>query len=393
MKLLHFRRWLDRCSLKPLHLVLINQIQDITDRKQAEAALRDSEERFRSAFHAAPIGMALISLDNRWLKVNPMLCDMLGYSESELLSIKASALVHSEDSSKLQECEKQTHANENRSAQVELRYCYNEGRIAWARLSLSLVRDAQSQPLYYVAQIQDVTEQHAIDRMKNEFISIVSHEIRTPLTAIQGCLGLLKTGIYDNRPEKAKRMVELALTSSNRLVHLVNDILDIERLDSGKVQLVMEVCDAGELLLRAVEGMQAIADDVSISLSVTPTSARVWAAPDSIIQTLTNLLSNAIKFSPSHTIVTLAAQSRFDSVLFQVRDRGRGIPEDKLESIFGRFQQVDVSDARQKGGTGLGLAICQSIVQQHGGRIWVESTMEEGSTFYFTLPVPSTEDI
>jgi signal transduction histidine kinase len=114
----------------------------------------------------------------------------------------------------------------------------------------------------------------------------------------------------------------------------------------------------------------------------------VWVAPDTIIQTLTNLLSNAIKFSPSNTTITLTAQPQSDHVLFQVKDQGRGIPADKVEAIFGRFQQVDVSDSRQKGGTGLGLAICQSIVQQHGGRIWAESTLGEGSTFYFTLPVP-----
>jgi signal transduction histidine kinase len=103
---------------------------------------------------------------------------------------------------------------------------------------------------------------------------------------------------------------------------------------------------------------------------------------------LTNLLSNAIKFSPPQSTVTLSAQTQIDTVLFQVHDRGRGIPADKLESVFGRFQQVDVSDSRQKGGTGLGLAICQSIVQQHSGNIWVESTLGEGSAFYFTLPTP-----
>ncbi|BAZ21459.1 serine/threonine protein kinase and signal transduction histidine kinase with GAF and PAS/PAC sensor [Kalymmatonema gypsitolerans NIES-4073] len=368
-----------------IHLV---RVTNITHIKQAELALRESEERFRHAFHDAPIGMALLGLDDRWLSINPMLAEMLGYSESETLILNASKLIHPEDVNQLQHCIEQVLTNENRNAQVELRYLCNRGRIAWGLTSLSLVRDSQNEPLYYVAQIQDITEQHAIEQMKNEFISIVSHELRTPLTAIQGFLGLLNTGNYDNKPEKAKRMLQQALTNSDRLVRLVNDILDLERLSSGRVQLVREVCQAEDLMQRAVEGVQSIAIAAAITLSITPTTARVWASPDSIIQTLTNLLSNAIKFSPPNSVIILSAQPQTDSVLFQVKDQGRGIPADKLEKIFERFQQVDVSDARAKGGTGLGLAICQSIVQQHDGNIWVESTFGEGSTFYFTLPIP-----
>lgn len=363
-------------------------VRDITNRKRAEAALQDSEARFRSAFEDAPIGMALIGMDNRWLKTNPMLCDMLGYSEAELRKMNASAVIHPEDVNKFRYCVEQVQSNETRNAQAELRYCCHEGSLVWGMLSLSLVRDARYQPLYYVAQIQDITERQAIDRMKNEFISIVSHELRTPLTAIRGFLGLLNTGIYDKKPDKAKHMIGQALINSDRLVRLVNDILDLERLSSGKVELVMQVCDAEDLMQRSVAGVQSIADQAAITLTILPTSAQVWAAADLIIQTFTNLLSNAIKFSPPNSVVTLSAQVHSNSVVLSVADQGRGIPVDKLETIFGRFQQVDVSDARQKGGTGLGLAICQSIVQQHGGNIWAESQAGKGSIFYFTLPLP-----
>jgi PAS domain S-box-containing protein len=362
-------------------------VRDVTDRKRAETALLDSEIRFRSAFSDAPIGMALIGLDDRWLKVNPMLCDMLGFSELELLPKTASSLVHPEDLNKLQQCIQQVLSSENRNAQVELRYCCQQGQIVWGSMSLSLVRDGQGKSLYYVAQIQDITERQAIDRMKNEFVSIVSHELRTPLTAIRGFLGLLDTGIYDKKPEKAKHMIGQALANSDRLVRLVNDILDLERLSSGKIQLMEEACSAEELMQRAVSGVQTLADQAKIQIVIVPTAAKAWADADCIIQTLTNLLSNAIKFSPPHSAITLSAQARTDTVLFAVQDQGRGIPADKLEAIFGRFQQVDVSDSRQKGGTGLGLAICRSIVQQHGGSIWAESIFGNGSTFYFTLPL------
>jgi PAS domain S-box-containing protein len=365
-------------------------VRDITDRKQAEAALRDSEERFRSAFQDAPIGMALIGLNDRWLKVNPMLCAMLGYTEAELLSMPATALVHAEDRPLFQRSVEQVLSQQNDAAQATLRYQCNGGRSAWGRQSLSLVRDYQNQPLYYVAQIQDVTEQQAVDQMKNEFIAIVSHELRTPLTAIKGFLGLLHTGIYESKPEKAKRMVELALANSDRLVRLVNDILNLERLSSGKVPLVLECCQAEALVQQAVEGVQSIAEEANVTIQTMPAVVELWAAPDAIIQTLTNLLSNAIKFSPAHATVTIAVSLQANTVLFQVQDQGRGIPADKLKSIFGRFQQVDVSDARQRGGTGLGLAICQTIIQQHNGSIWVESELGHGSTFSFTVPLPES---
>ncbi|MBD2489873.1 ATP-binding protein [Aulosira sp. FACHB-615] len=360
---------------------------DITDLKQAELALRESEERFRLAFYNAPIGMALLGLDQRWLQINPMLGEMLGYAEFEFFSLSVFDSIHPEDAHQLRQGIEQVLSNENRSFQAQLRYLCYGGRIAWGLTSLSLVQDFQNQPLYYVLQIQDVTEQQAIEQIKNEFISVVSHELRTPLTAIQGFLGLLNTGIYDDKPEKAKRMIQQAATNSDRLVRLVNDILDLERLSSGRVQLIKQVCNAADLMQRAVGEVQPIALAAAVTITVQPTTACVWADPDLIIQTLTNLLSNAIKFSPLNSVITLSAQAQADWVLFQVQDQGRGIPADKLETIFERFEQVDVSDARAKGGTGLGLAICQSIVKQHGGSIWASSVLGEGSTFYFTLPI------
>jgi signal transduction histidine kinase len=144
---------------------------------------------------------------------------------------------------------------------------------------------------------------------------------------------------------------------------------------------------------QSVETLQSLAQENYITLSLSSPEIQIWADSDRIIQTLVNLLNNAIKFSPQNSTVTLDAEVHEDQVLFQVKDQGRGIPENKLETIFGRFQQVDASDSRQKGGTGLGLAICRSIVQQHGGRIWVESELGKGSTFYFTLPMPLEEGL
>jgi signal transduction histidine kinase len=294
---------------------------------------------------------------------------------------------------------------ENQEFSGEIRFSHRNGSIRFCRIRTAPVFSANDDLSGHVGTIEDITERWAIDQMKNEFISIVSHELRTPLTAIRGSLGLLANGIYDQKPQRGKRMLQIAATQSDRLVRLVSDILDLGRLESGRVALVKQRCDAGSLMLQSVDALRANAEQNQITLSVSPLEIQVWAAPDSIIQTLTNLISNAIKFSEPNSTVWISATLNPEEcpiqtqpelalpayLLFQVKDQGRGIPSDKLETIFDRFQQVDVSDSRKKGGTGLGLAICRSIIQQHGGKIWAESTPGAGSSFYFTLPLASHE--
>lgn len=381
---------------------------DITDRVQAEEAIQESEERFRSAFEDTGNGMALVAPDGRFLQVNRSLCEMFGYEERELLTKDFRDITHQEDLPANLEGLDRLLTGQTRVYQVEKRYLHASGRIVWGSVTVSTITDKAGNPLYFVVQIQDISERHQLDRLKDEFISIVSHELRTPLTSIRGSLGILATGVLERDPETAHRMLKVALNSSERLVRLVNDILDLERLESGKVELVLENHEVGDLLDQALESVSALAVERSIAIEVDFPRVRVRADGDAMIQTLTNLLCNAIKFSPDNSTVRVSARVRDGEtragkmagdrealfrqnyadpyLLFAVEDSGRGIPIDKLESIFGRFQQVDVSDSRQKGGTGLGLAICKSIVRKHGGDIWAESELERGSTFYFTLP-------
>lgn len=281
----------------------------------------------------------------------------------------------------------------------------------------SISRLDQGTEKVFTVILRDITERRNIERMKDEFISVVSHELRTPLTSIHGSLGLLASGLLSADSEQGKRLLHIAVDSTNRLVRLINDVLDIERIESGKVTLSKQWCDIAELVAAAVNEVRAMADKADITLLVNSPSEQALVDSDRIIQTLTNLLSNAIKFSnPGSTVwltVEQATQAAShpkhpagetervppasetaqslplsaDTLLVTIRDRGRGIPADKLDTIFERFQQVDASDSRNHEGTGLGLAICRSIVQQHGGRIWVESTLGEGSCFYFTLPI------
>lgn len=238
-----------------------------------------------------------------------------------------------------------------------------------------------------VVTFKDITERQAVERMKTEFVSTVSHELRTPLTSIRGSLGLLSGGVFGPLPPDGEQMLKIAVNNTDRLIRLINDILDIERLESGKVGLSREVCEVSDLLAQTLEGIRGVAEHAGITLTVSAPDGRLKADPDRVIQTLTNLLGNAIKFSPRGSMVWLTVARTNDDLLFAVRDQGRGIPREKVVTIFERFSQVDASDSREKDGTGLGLAICRSIVQQHGGRIWAESAGEgQGSTFLFTLP-------
>ncbi|MDY7013998.1 MAG: HAMP domain-containing sensor histidine kinase, partial [Cyanobacteriota bacterium] len=211
-------------------------------------------------------------------------------------------------------------------------------------------------------------------------------------------------GLVKAESDRGQYVIKIAAESAERLVRLVNDILELERLESGKINLVKQEVQADDLMRQAIEQMQVSAERAGIALVASPVELEFYADGDRLLQVLTNLLSNAIKFSDSGSAVSLGAKlttgdpdpenggsKRDRCVQFQVRDRGRGIPADKVESIFERFHQIDASDSRQKGGTGLGLAICRSIVEQHGGKIWVESILEEGSCFYFTVPIQTRE--
>jgi signal transduction histidine kinase/FixJ family two-component response regulator len=221
-----------------------------------------------------------------------------------------------------------------------------------------------------------LAERSDLDRAKDEFISTVSHELRTPLTSIRGALGLLSSGLLGNVDARAHNLLRIASTNTERLIRLINDILDLERMESGRSPVNLRRCSLVDLSREAVEMMSALAEAAQIRLEMNSYAAHdaiyFDADPDRILQVLTNLLSNAIKFSPEGSTVSLEIDANTDALSLKVIDRGRGIPVDKLESIFDRFQQVESTDSSKKGGTGLGLAICRSIIQQHGGLIWAQ---------------------
>ena len=239
-----------------------------------------------------------------------------------------------------------------------------------------------------VLTLGDVSERRAAARTKDELISIVSHELRTPLTSIRSALGLLASGQVGALSARGENMLSIAVSNSDRLIRLITDLLDLERVGSGKVRMQRVPCAADDLMTQAADSVRGMADAARVVLEVAPTDAVIQGDPDRLQQVLINLLANAIKFSPAEGgTVWLDADVSHDELLLRVRDEGRGIPADKLEAIFERFEQVEEADARKKGGTGLGLAICRAIVKQHGGQIWAESTLGAGTTLCVALPI------
>jgi signal transduction histidine kinase len=227
------------------------------------------------------------------------------------------------------------------------------------------------------------------EQVKDEFLAVVGHELRTPLTSIRGSLGLLEGGVLGELPEEATSILSIAITNTDRLVRLINDILDVERLSSDHVEIEPAPVRAAELVHQATQTVQTTATLAHVKLQSHIADLLVCADNDRVIQALVNLLANAIKFSPPQSIITTVVCADDGWARFSIKDQGRGVPAERLEAIFERFRQVDASDAREKGGTGLGLPIARSIIEHHGGRMWAESAPGDGSTFYFTLPLLS----
>ncbi len=374
---------------------------DISKQVRAEDKLQRLTSQSNSILESVGDGIYGIDLGGRVTIINPAAAQMLGYKPEELIGRELHPLVHHTRADgapyPAEECPITGTLSHHGSVRVS-----NE--VFWRK-------DGSSFPVEYVARPQigstdgtmgkknagkaigvvvaftDTTERRALDRMKDEFISTVSHELRTPLTSLRGALGLLSGGALEARPEKMRQMLEVAVGNTDRLIHLVNDILDIERISSGSSELLPLSCRAGELLRRAAGMQRAAALKLKVTFSLADDGASIWVDPDRMLQALSNLISNAIKFSPPGGKILLTVRRLDDhETQIDIQDEGEGIPYDKLEHIFERFQQGDASDTRAMGGTGLGLAICRSIVAQHGGRIWATSPKGQGAKFHIILP-------
>ncbi|KAM3110848.1 PAS domain S-box protein [Phormidesmis sp. 146-33] len=382
---------------------LVGSTTDITEQTQAQAAKKQDEEEIlhlSQALEVAVVGISQVDCQGYYTKVKSAYAHLLGYLPEDLVGQHWHDLIYVDDRNLAIAAYQEMLSHDK--AEVEVRAVHKNQSVLEQKIVLVKAYDEMQQFIGHYGFMKDISDRREVERLKEQFVSIVSHELRTPLTSISVALDLLAGGVLQSQPEQAQRMLNIASNNTDRLVRLINDILDIERVRSGKVAMNKETCTLAALFTQSVEAVQDMADKANVALVVSALSARLWVDSDRIVQVLVNLLSNAIKFSSSGDTVWLKAEVRTGEVgnepaegdqdpptpylLLSVQDHGRGIPLEKLEAIFEPFQQVDASDSRQKGGTGLGLAICRSIVQQHNGKIWVESHLAEGSTFWVQLP-------
>jgi two-component system, sensor histidine kinase and response regulator len=384
--------------------LILLAMQDISERKQAEQALRESEERFRGTFENAAVGIAHVGVTGRFLRVNEKFCAIVGYPREELLQRTFQDITHPGDLAASIDAFTALMRDESRVFGLEKRYIRKDGSLVWGEMFASLQRDAAGAPAYDIAIVHDISERkrleeelrqakeaaEAADRAKDEFLANVSHEIRTPMNAI---LGMTELALDTPLTEDQRQCLRTVKSAADNLLGIINDLLDFAKIEAGKLEL-----NCADFSLRAVVGdtlralaVRAHSKGLELIYDVQP------EVPDALVgdagrlrQVLLNLVGNALKFTEEGEVVVRVeatggpAREGDLGLRFTVRDTGIGIPPDKQEAIFRAFEQEDTSTTRKYGGTGLGLTIASQLVALMGGEIRVDSAPGRGSTFAFT---------
>ena len=344
-------------------------------------ARHEREESFRRLSSATSEGLTIV-VDDRIMEANNAFVRLFGYDSSEILRRPLTDFIAPESRETAQRLVATPPEKPH-----DLRGRRRDGSTFDVEITIKRITYRDRPALGCI--LRDITERKEIDRLKSEFVSIVSHELRTPLTSMRGSLGLMEAGAAGELPPKARELARIARQNADRLIRLINDILDLEKIEAGKIQLQIAALDPAELLEATIAELRGMAMLYKVALETRVDCREPVAGDrDRVVQVLTNLLSNAIKFSPEGGTVTAslsAGQNGF--IRFGVRDQGQGIAPEQQSRLFTPFEQLEAANTRRRGGTGLGLAISRSLVEQQGGRIGVESAVGKGSEFWFELPL------
>lgn len=345
--------------------------------KEEEELLRGNEARVRSIIEKMPVGLLVLSDNDAVEFANPTIERMFGYSPRQLINRRFSELVVTEESlpalltKAVSKTVELTAVKKDKSEfPIELSICTITFMAGERRLATML----------------DVSERSEIQRLRQAFVAMVSHELRTPLSSVRGYLTLLSIGAFGSLSDDATSGAERAEQNVVRLIALINDLLDLEKMESGNLSMVPAKTSVSAVLSQSIDSVKQFAEERAVTIEATEADFPFYADQGRIVQVLVNLLSNAVKYSPTGSTAKVAVAEVSEQIEFRVIDSGRGVPEQFKESIFERFQQVQASDSTEKGGTGLGLAICKMIVEQHQGTIGVDSEPGKGSAFWFKLP-------
>jgi PAS domain S-box-containing protein len=371
------------------YLIVANDNSAAQLAKDAAKREKVAHEMFRLAVETCPGGMLMVDREGKIVLVNAEIERQFGYARGELIGKSIDLLVpvrlrrQHAASREAFNLRPETRKVEARTDLLGLR---KDGSEFPAEVSLNPIEVDGS--LMVLGVVVDISERRRVERLKAEFVATVSHELRTPLTSIVGALALLTGNAAGKLPDPALRLLRIAYTNGQRLVRLLNDILDIEKMESGKATFDFKRVEVRSLAEQAIEANRAFAEccDVRIRLDSASVAIDVRADPDRVVQAITNLLSNAIKFSPPGEEVIVAVEARNETARISVRDHGHGVPDEFKPHIFEKFAQADATDARQKGGTGLGLSIVKQIVDRLDGEVGFHDAPGGGSVFYVDLP-------
>ena len=367
---------------------IAGQLGRFLDGRESQDALRASEARSRAILDSALDAIVTIDHEGRVAEFNAAAERLFGHRREDVLGRGiVDVLVPQE----LREAHRSGFARSTGvgaasagGRRLELSALRADGSTFPAEVSIARIE--HEGPAAFTGFIRDITERREVERLKKQFVATVSHELRTPLTSIRGSLGLLAAGVVGPLPDEARELVAIAERNTTRLIGLINEILDLERLESGRLPLELAPTRLDAVLRRAVETVEGLARDHGVTLELPATAAVVVGDEGRLVQVVVNLVSNAVRFSPRGSRVALAVRPAAARWRVEVSDEGRGVPAELRRRIFEPFFQAEGSDARKKGGSGLGLAICRALIEQHGGEIAVDPRPGGGSVFWFTVP-------